>query len=95
MVASLWNVEDSSTAQLMASFYKNLKTMTEVEALRQAQLELIRGQASSDLLARRGIGGVGRLGETPSSVLPAPSSLAVSTAHPYFWAPFILVGDGE
>ena len=41
MVASLWKVEDSSTAQLMANFYKNLKTMTKVEALRQAQLQLI------------------------------------------------------
>ena len=38
VVASLWNVEDSSTAQLMASFYKNLKTMTKVDALRQAQI---------------------------------------------------------
>ena len=100
MVASLWNVEGSSTAQLMASFYKNLKTMTKVEALRQAQLNLIRGNVNSDLLARRGIGGVGKLGETPSgqlptssSVLPAPSS--VTTSHPYFWAPFILVGDGK
>jgi CHAT domain-containing protein len=93
VVASLWNVEDSSTAQLMASFYKNLKTMTKVEALRQAQLNLIRGNVNSDLLARRGIGGVGKLGETPNSVLPAPSS--VTTSHPYFWAPFILVGEGK
>jgi CHAT domain-containing protein len=93
VVASLWNVEDSSTAQLMASFYKNLKTMSKVEALRQAQLNLIRGNVNSDLLARRGIGGVGKLGETPSSEFPAPMS--VSTSHPYFWAPFILVGDGK
>jgi len=92
-VAGVWKVEDSSTAQLMASFYKNLKTMTKVEALRQAQLQLIRGKTNSDLLARRGIGGVGKLGETPSSELPAPSS--ISTSHPYFWAPFILVGDGK
>jgi CHAT domain-containing protein len=100
VVASLWNVEDSSTAALMASFYKNLKTMTKVEALRQAQLQLIHGDGSSVLLASRGIGGVGKLGETPSSQLPAPSSelpapIAVSTSHPYFWAPFILVGDGK
>jgi CHAT domain-containing protein len=102
VVASLWSVDDGSTAQLMASFYKNLKTMTKVEALRQAQLELIRGNIKSELLARRGIGGVGRLGETPTShlpasnsELPAPSSISVSTSHPYFWAPFILVGEGK
>jgi CHAT domain-containing protein len=95
VVASLWSVDDSSTAHLMASFYKNLKTMSKVEALRQAQLELIRGEGRSDLLARRGIGGVGKLGETPSAPLSAPSSVSVSTSHPYFWAPFILVGDGK
>jgi len=93
VVASLWKVDDSSTAQLMASFYKNLKTMSKVEALRHAQLNLIRGNVNSDLLARRGIGGVGKLGETPSSVLPASRSIPLS--HPYFWAPFILVGDGK
>lgn len=97
VVASLWNVEDSSTAALMASFYKNLKTMSKVESLRDAQLQLIRGEARSDLLARRGIGGVGKLGEVPEtkSQSPIPNSLSVSTSHPYFWAPFILVGDGK
>ena len=74
VVASLWNVEDSSTAALMASFYKNLKTMTKVEALRQAQLQLIRGDGSGVVVASRGIGGVGKLGEAPSSQIPAPSS---------------------
>ena len=95
VVASLWSVDDSSTAHLMASFYRNLKTMSKVEALRQAQLELISGEGHSDLLARRGVGGIGKLGETASSALPAPSSLSISTSHPYFWAPFILVGDGK
>ena len=81
----------------MASFYKNLKTMTKVEALRQAQLQLIRGNVNSDLLARRGIGGVGKLGEVPAAKSPAQESVAtsISTSHPYFWAPFILVGEGK
>jgi len=95
VVASLWKVDDSSTAQLMGGFYKNLKTMTKVEALRHAQLQLIRGKTNSDLLARRGIGGVGRLDEAPPPKTSAPESGSVSTSHPYFWAPFILVGDGK
>ena len=99
VVASVWKVDDRSTAHLMASFYKNLKTMTNVEALRQAQLQLIKGNVNSDLLARRGIGGIGKLGETPSAKSLSQDSVAnsnsVSTSHPYFWAPFILVGEGK
>ena len=95
VVASLWKVEDSSTAALMASFYKNLKTMSKVEALRQAQLALITGKASSDLLARRGVGGIGKLGEVPEERNRTASSASISTSHPFFWAPFILVGDGK
>jgi len=95
VVASLWSVDDSSTAQLMASFYRNLKTMSKAEALRQAQLELIRGEGHSDLLAKRGVGGIGKLGETPEAQSGSQDSISVSTSQPYFWAPFILVGDGQ
>jgi CHAT domain-containing protein len=95
VVASLWSVDDSSTAHLMASFYRNLKAMSKVEALRQAQLELIRGEGRSDMLARRGVGGIGKLGETPESQSPSQNPISISTSHPYFWAPFILVGDGK
>jgi len=94
VVASLWSVDDSSTAQLMASFYRNLKTMSKVEALRQAQLELIRGEGRSEMLAHRGVGGIGKLGETVKSDA-SQNPISISTSHPYFWAPFILVGDGK
>ena len=95
VVASLWSVDDSSTAHLMASFYRNLKTMSKVEALRQAQLELVRGEGRSDMLARRGVGGIGKLGETVKSESPSQDPISISTSHPYFWAPFILVGDAK
>jgi CHAT domain-containing protein len=95
VVASLWKIDDSSTAMLMSNFYRNLKTMTKAEALRQAQLQLIRGEARSDLLARRGVGGVGKLGEVPQAKTVVQDVVSVSTSHPYFWAPFILVGDGK
>jgi CHAT domain-containing protein len=95
VVASLWSVDDNSTAHLMASFYRNLKTMSKVEALRQAQLELIGGEGRSELLARRGVGGIGKLGETVKSESRSQHLSSISTSHPYFWAPFILVGDGK
>jgi len=100
VVASLWNVEDSSMAQLMAGFYKNLKTMTKVKALRQAQLNLIRGNVNSDLLERRGIGAVEKWGEVPATkaypdAISNSPLASVWTSHPYLWAPFILVGEGK
>ncbi|ELR99023.1 CHAT domain-containing protein [Gloeocapsa sp. PCC 73106] len=43
-LASLWSVQDQSTATLMAKFYKSLSQpgVSKVEALRQAQLSLLR-----------------------------------------------------
>jgi CHAT domain-containing protein len=75
----------------------NLKTMRKSDALRQAQLNLIGGGGRSDLLTKRGVGGIGKLGETPSSAIQAPSSKLNFRLNfpPYFWAPFILVGDGK
>jgi len=95
VVASLWKVEDSSTAALMGSFYKNLKTMSKAEALRKAQLELIRGEIGGPLLAMRGVGGITQSGEASGLKATSPGSVPVSSAHPYFWAPFVLVGDGK
>jgi tetratricopeptide (TPR) repeat protein len=42
VVASLWQVDDAATSILMKEFYKNLKTMDAVDALRNAQLSLMR-----------------------------------------------------
>ena len=53
VVVSLWKVDDGSTAALMGSFYQHLKTMTKVEALRRAQLEMIRGEGRSPLCQDR------------------------------------------
>jgi CHAT domain-containing protein len=63
-VASLWEIADRSTALLMQDFYKNLYggTMEKLEALRQAQINMLHNPDYS---------------------------------HPYYWAPFILIGDWQ
>lgn len=62
VVATLWNVDDEATPQLMERFYTHLQAgLGKAEALRQAQLALLKEPA---------------------------------TADPFFWAAFVLSGDG-
>jgi CHAT domain-containing protein len=56
VMASLWKVDDASSAHLMSSFYRNLKSKTKVASLRQTQLDMIRGKFNAQLLAQRGVG---------------------------------------
>jgi len=62
VLASLWQVEDLATAELMQAFYRNLfPGMGMVESLADAQRELLSNP---------------------------------DTAHPFYWAGFVLVGAG-
>tara|TARA_B100000315_G_scaffold65051_1_gene59014 strand:- start:478 stop:4080 length:3603 start_codon:yes stop_codon:yes gene_type:complete len=88
IVASLWKVNDKSTSDLMSLFYKNLKTHSKVEALRMAQLEMINGEVGRGIV--RGVGGITASEEGEGSSDP---QMTVNGSHPYFWAPFILLGD--
>ncbi len=86
VLASLWPVADASTKQLMQQFYqlRNAQTGTpKVEALRQAQLTLLRGTTAATASAQRGLG----------AKLDNMNNAAATYTHPYFWAPFILIGN--
>jgi len=89
-IASLWTVSDGGTQQLMSAFYTAIKTgkVSHAEALRQAQVALITGNYEA-LGAPRGefVSVEPRLRAKPSS---APTKLT----HPYYWAPFIMIGNG-
>ncbi|MDB9314013.1 CHAT domain-containing protein [Spirulina sp. CS-785/01] len=88
-LASLWRVSDVGTVALMAEYYLQLTdTPIKAEALRQAQLKMLRGE-------------VRMTGETiqlsNGEQLPLPSALQSRDeqflAHPYFWASFVLIGN--
>jgi CHAT domain-containing protein len=88
VVASLWNVSDEGTLGLMAEFYRDLKTApTKSEALRQAQIAMLKGQIrleKGELRSSRG-------------TIPLPPELAGlendDLSYPYYWAAFTVVGN--
>jgi CHAT domain-containing protein/Tfp pilus assembly protein PilF len=89
-IASLWQVSDGGTQMLMDAFYAALnRGMTKAEALRQAQVALITGDLT-------GVGGI--RGGATISVVSTRTGLPVAVSdrlnHPYYWAPFILIGNG-
>jgi CHAT domain-containing protein/tetratricopeptide (TPR) repeat protein len=89
VIASLWSVDDGGTQALMTAFYQALQTgQSKAAAVRQAQLALI--QNDQDILAQtqRGIGVVAVGGSDRGAQLPS------SLSHPYYWASFILIGNG-
>ncbi|HEY9833033.1 MAG TPA: CHAT domain-containing protein [Stenomitos sp.] len=87
-LASLWYVDDRATLALMTEFYRQLgKVSTKAEALRQAQLALLRGQLRVE---------AGEL-RTARGTMPLPPELGkrgqVNFSNPASWAAFTLVGS--
>lgn len=103
VMASLWAVIDSSTAQLMKGFYRNRAAgkFSKAEALRRAQLELFYGEtqypatsASRELkTARRGVPADGAIFVEEKYRIPFKPDKKKPFAHPYYWSPFVLFGN--
>jgi CHAT domain-containing protein len=87
-VASLWYVSDEGTLGLMSRFYEHLnEAPIKAEALRQAQLDMIRGNVA----IANGVLQTSR-GEFP--LPPAFGNLTVSDlSHPYYWSAFTAIGS--
>jgi CHAT domain-containing protein len=92
VLASLWPVNDTSTSLLMGEFYRLRKThpeWTKLEALRQAQIELLQGKVSGAAKTpdRAGVA----TGNPLLKNMPAWTGAGFS--HPFYWAPFELIGN--
>ncbi|BBC26662.1 CHAT domain-containing protein [Pseudanabaena sp. ABRG5-3] len=88
-IATLWKVSDVGTEKLMDAFYTAVKTgkVSNVEALRQAQVAMITDNYEG-LGETRGIVSIEARPRSTSSTAPTKIS------HPYYWAAFILIGNG-
>jgi CHAT domain-containing protein len=86
VISSLWEVDDASTGELMGDFYKRWADgrgkVAKVEALREAQLDLLLGRVKVEAGAR------GR-----GSTVERERSVPEGFAHPFYWAPFVLMGN--
>ncbi|MEB3343763.1 CHAT domain-containing protein [Okeania sp.] len=89
-LASIWYVSDEGTLALMTEFYTHLnRTKIKAEALRQAQLSMLRGEV---VIADGELRGTGVRG-----VVVLPSGLGQfenkNLSHPYYWSGFTMVGS--
>jgi CHAT domain-containing protein/Tfp pilus assembly protein PilF len=89
VISSLWSVNDASTGELMSDFYKRWASgggdVSKVEALRQAQVDLLLGKINGNGSAS------GRGFDVVETSAPVPAGFA----HPYYWAPFVLMGNWQ
>lgn len=94
VMATLWTVADESTPILMREFYsarQNGESLSKAHALQQAQLALLNGNPGGGTRKR----GAEIAYAKQNDATPFEVDAKKPFAHPYYWAPFILIGNGR
>ncbi|HIK11258.1 MAG TPA: CHAT domain-containing protein, partial [Oscillatoriaceae cyanobacterium M33_DOE_052] len=90
-LASLWSVSDEGTLALMTEFYRHLENAKiKSEALRQAQIAMIRGELQVSAGELRSSGGTRGALALPPELSEVENS---NLSHPYYWAGFTMIGS--
>jgi len=95
VLATLWDVNDASTSRLMSDFYARwVKAPAEgkAEALRQAQLALLHGAPATPQETKTARGLL-IADESNPAQKPQAAQHPTGYAHPFYWAPFVLIGN--
>lgn len=95
VLATLWPVADASTATLMRSLYQAHKVnhLDKADSLRQAQLALIHGIDTPAPAGDKAQRGLARQAKGPAAPVTFKADPKAPYAHPFYWAPFILMGS--
>jgi CHAT domain-containing protein len=94
-------VSDNSTAELMSRFYKTYNSQTGVNkatSLRSAQIALLRGKyktagAANRQLTREDAETAAKIKIDSAKLKPFKAAKTAPFAHPFYWSPFILIGN--
>jgi CHAT domain-containing protein len=91
-LASLWYVSDEGTLALMSEFYQHLSqpnVTIKAEALRQAQIAMLRGQVRLENGKLRGLDKLRQISLPPELASRGDRDLS----HPFYWAAFTMIGS--
>lgn len=95
VIASHWRVNDAATSLLMEEFYNNLwkKKLSKLEALRQAQLTLLKNPDRLTAFAKKMRGKLGNRAPGVKEINLPNGGRIRKRNHPALWAGFVLSGD--